>query len=98
MDLVKLNEILSKKELDKLPDGIGDLKIPSRYKDGKKKFDKGIFLIQKDWNDYVFIGKTHNGGIMEISQRINPWEIQMIEYDTKGNEIHTESRIYSLWR
>jgi len=102
MEFIKISEILSENELNRLPEGIGDLKIPSRFRDGKKEFfddsKPGKHVkIKKDWNDYVLIGKTKHGGIMEIVQPINVKKDKITEYDANGKVIHSEKRILRGW-
>ena len=102
MRFIKISEILSKNELNRLPEGVGDLKIPSRFRDGKKEFyynsKPGKYVkIMKDWNDYVLIAKTKHGGIMEIVQPFNVKKDKITEYDANGKVIHTEKRILRGW-
>ena len=92
---IKVHELLTEDDLKKLPDGVGDLEISSRYKNCPKSwalYDEELY-ITKGWNDTVFFGNFENGAIMRIA-RGNPSKstVTSKEFNVKG-EIVYEKKI-----
>lgn len=67
---IQVRELLTKEDLKKLPEGVGNLKISSRYKNCPKSwtFYGEELFIAKDWFDTIFFGNFGNGAIMRISR------------------------------
>ncbi len=92
---IQVRELLTKEDLKKLPKGVGNLEISSRYKNCPKSwtFYGEELFITKGWNDAVFFGNFENGAIMRIA-RGNPGKgiVTSREFNVNG-EIVYENKI-----